>query len=390
MTWVTKTARKCLSKGQESRRGQLQKCGAPDNLVGFVLVFAVALLTGAPGRAADLQEKIPLVEGLTIVTAIAETRGDYESIKTVAAVTDSEVQVAYAAELRNGRKVQAVRRVLRADMLAAREYRPEFMHEENRAYPGTTALGTSRDVLRELQAAGQAVFTGQTRTSGGVRRVKGTLTRAGIVKYPVLVNGARVELEAVHAKGDFERETGEFWFLNDPDNPLMLRFHFVEKKSEIIAKMEEASKGKLKIPLREYGLDVVRIAYPVGETVPSAIEKQLEDEGRAEVYGIYFDFDSATLKPESTPVLKEIAALMAKNASWKLDVEGHTDNIGTAARNLALSKERAEAVKHALVTEYGIAAARLTPAGFGASRPRESNDTLAGRARNRRVELVKR
>lgn len=359
------------------------------NLVSNAVVILAATLLCADADARALQEQIPVREGLTIVTAIAESRGDYESIKTVTAVTEKEVQVAYAAELANGRKVQSGRKVLRSDLLTAREYRPEFVSEQNVAHPGTTALGVSKAVLEELLAKGETLFTGQTRTSGGVRKVTGPIVKVGIVKYPLLVNDRKVDVEAVHAKGDFERATGEFWVLNDPENPLMLKFHFVEKKSEIVAKLEEASKGRLQIPMREYALEVVKISWPGAESAPSAIEQQLEDDGRAEVYGIYFDFGKATLKPESAPVLKEIAALLAKNPSWALDVEGHTDNIGTDARNMALSKERAEAVKAALVDEYGIDAARLTPAGFGASKPVESNDTLAGRARNRRVELAK-
>jgi outer membrane protein OmpA-like peptidoglycan-associated protein len=77
------------------------------------------------------------------------------------------------------------------------------------------------------------------------------------------------------------------------------------------------------------------------------------------------------------------------NPDWKLTVEGHTDNIGGDPYNLDLSKRRALAVKEALIAQYGIATDRLTNAGFGASRPVESNDTLEGRARNRRVELVR-
>jgi outer membrane protein OmpA-like peptidoglycan-associated protein len=70
-------------------------------------------------------------------------------------------------------------------------------------------------------------------------------------------------------------------------------------------------------------------------------------------------------------------------------VEGHTDNIGGDEYNLDLSQRRAEAVTLVLVTRYHTTGDRLTPQGFGASRPKEPNDTLAGRARNRRVELVR-
>jgi outer membrane protein OmpA-like peptidoglycan-associated protein len=108
-----------------------------------------------------------------------------------------------------------------------------------------------------------------------------------------------------------------------------------------------------------------------------------------EIYGIYFDFASDKIKPESEPVLQEIAQVMQRNPTWKLRVEGHTDNIGGDAYNMDLSQRRAAAVKEALVTRYRIVAERLDPAGFGATRPKESNDTLQGRARNRRVELAR-
>jgi outer membrane protein OmpA-like peptidoglycan-associated protein len=88
-------------------------------------------------------------------------------------------------------------------------------------------------------------------------------------------------------------------------------------------------------------------------------------------------------------VLKEIAQAMTDNPDWKLTVEGHTDNIGGNPYNLELSERRAAAVKQTLVSQYNIGADRLLTGGFGASRPIATNDTLEGRARNRRVELVR-
>jgi outer membrane protein OmpA-like peptidoglycan-associated protein len=135
-------------------------------------------------------------------------------------------------------------------------------------------------------------------------------------------------------------------------------------------------------------VEVVKINFPVAKP-ENILEKQLTQEKRAVTYGIYFDFNKDTLKPESEPVLKEIAQAMTHNPDWKLTVEGHTDNIGGDTYNLDLSKRRAAAVKQALVTQYNIAPDRLLTGGFGASRPVETNDTLEGRARNRRVELVR-
>ena len=88
-------------------------------------------------------------------------------------------------------------------------------------------------------------------------------------------------------------------------------------------------------------------------------------------------------------MLKEIAQAMTNNPDWKLTVAGNTDNIGGDAYNLDLSKRRAAAVKQALVTQYHMAPERLSTDGYGASHPIETNDTLEGRARNRRVELTR-
>jgi OOP family OmpA-OmpF porin len=111
--------------------------------------------------------------------------------------------------------------------------------------------------------------------------------------------------------------------------------------------------------------------------------------GRAQVYGIYFDFGSDVLRPESQTVLDQIAQVMREHPDWKLGVEGHTDNIGGDAYNLDLSNRRATTVKQVLDTRYHVDPERLSPAGFGSTRPVDSNDTLEGRARNRRVELVR-
>jgi outer membrane protein OmpA-like peptidoglycan-associated protein len=116
--------------------------------------------------------------------------------------------------------------------------------------------------------------------------------------------------------------------------------------------------------------------------------KDLQTEGRTRVYGINFDTDSDVIKDESKPTLDRIAALLKANAGWKMTIEGHTDASGGAEHNQQLSKRRAEAVKAYLV-QGGIAAARLTAVGLGASKPVVSNDTAVGRSQNRRVELVR-
>lgn len=115
----------------------------------------------------------------------------------------------------------------------------------------------------------------------------------------------------------------------------------------------------------------------------------LASTGRVSTHGILFATGSATLEPESTPTLKEIGDMLQQHPDLKLTIEGHTDNVGDAAANQTLSDQRAAAVKQYLVANYQIADARLATKGFGATKPVAPNTTDAGRAQNRRVELVK-
>jgi outer membrane protein OmpA-like peptidoglycan-associated protein len=112
-------------------------------------------------------------------------------------------------------------------------------------------------------------------------------------------------------------------------------------------------------------------------------------DGRVATQGIYFDTGSDHLRGESNGTLKEIATMLQEHADLNLTIEGHTDNVGAAAANLTLSQKRAEAVKAALVSTYGVDAGRLTAKGFGATKPAAPNTTPEGRQTNRRVELVK-
>ena len=121
----------------------------------------------------------------------------------------------------------------------------------------------------------------------------------------------------------------------------------------------------------------------------SDMSKQLAATGSVNLYGIYFDTNKTDVKPESKPTLDEVGKLLAGDASLKLKVVGHTDNVGTAEYNNDLSMRRAQAVVHELVATYNVSADRLTPLGAGFSQPVASNDTEDGRAKNRRVELVK-
>jgi outer membrane protein OmpA-like peptidoglycan-associated protein len=119
------------------------------------------------------------------------------------------------------------------------------------------------------------------------------------------------------------------------------------------------------------------------------MSKAIAADGHVALYGIHFDTGKAEVKPESTAALKEIATLLQREPALKLLVVGHTDSTGDYAANLGLSDRRAAAVIAALTTSHGVAPTRLKAAGAGMMAPVAPNETDAGRAKNRRVELVR-
>lgn len=125
------------------------------------------------------------------------------------------------------------------------------------------------------------------------------------------------------------------------------------------------------------------------EAEAATLADEMEKDGRVTVYGINFDFNSASIRPESETVLQQVVDLLRGKSDLSITIEGHTDDVGGAAYNRTLSEKRANAVKDWLV-QAGIDAARLQAEGKGADSPITSNATDIGRAQNRRVELVKR
>lgn len=140
-----------------------------------------------------------------------------------------------------------------------------------------------------------------------------------------------------------------------------------------------------------YRLNIVEKEAMKQEVVANAeaMGKDINSTGHVSIYGIYFDTGKAEIKPESDAAIQEIAKLLKNSAALKLCVVGHTDNVGTIESNMKLSKDRADAVVKALTGKYGITPARLKPYGVASLSPVASNDTEDGKAKNRRVELVK-
>ena len=102
---------------------------------------------------------------------------------------------------------------------------------------------------------------------------------------------------------------------------------------------------------------------------------------------IYFQTAKAILTPASYPQLDQVIDFLANNTSVKLEISGHTDNVGAVKINTKLSEDRAKAVVNYMVRK-GIDRGRLTPKGFGSSQPIAPNNTPQGREKNRRVEFI--
>ena len=139
----------------------------------------------------------------------------------------------------------------------------------------------------------------------------------------------------------------------------------------------------------EDGMAVYVTSIRVAESETDVLYDALAAKGRWVTQGILFATGKADVQPESRPVLKEIAKTLKEHADLKILIEGHTDNVGSPASNLTLSDARAAAVKTTLVADFGVDGSRITTKGLGDTKPSVPNATAAGRAQNRRVEVVK-
>ncbi len=363
------------------------------------LMLSGLLAAGAGiGMRAEAQSSIPLCPGLTLVTAVNGPEGDYESIKTIASADARGITVAYSAQVptRQGslRNWNMRRVMLREDLGTATFYAHYFHSDGSDTIPGSTTLGVSTAVLRALKRTGAAeiglvegvnhVYPADRSKAPNLYDYEETWKLRLVGKEPVrvTVNDAMVALPAIHARGSYLGAKVDFWFLDDEENPLTLQYGFA---SGTDALSEAWNLRTVKISWRCTGSN-----RTAAEERILRLERALREDRRAVVYDLFFDFNSERIRPESEPTLREIAEVLRRNPDWKLSVEGHTDAIASDQYNLDLSARRAAAVKSALGSRFGIAGARLTTAGLGESSPRDRNDTLEGRARNRRVELVRR
>jgi len=162
---------------------------------------------------------------------------------------------------------------------------------------------------------------------------------------------------------------------------IYLSMKIVKGSSQVWVAVEPANHGTF------YALTVLEIGEMTQEITAGDMLAALNKDGRIAL-AIHFDTGKATIKPESQKIVGEIAALLKGNPELRVSIEGHTDSTGTPQGNKTLSDERAKAVL-AAVASLGVDAARLSAVGWGQDKPVADNATEEGRAKNRRVEIVK-
>ena len=305
--------------------------------------------------------------GMQFTTAFTNDFGrDAESLTTVTSVTSNAVTIDYSSS----RGVSVSRELLATDRQIASTYVLGYEADMPKLIPGTTSLGISARVLSELRSNGKVrlklIYSPKLDSIDcDLSRINSNETMSLIVEDRIIA------IPTVHARAQCGEGTrtasGDFYFADDLRQPLLI-------ESVLNFSWEKRPRTE-------------RITRVIdGPGLHPDMERSLRTIGKYDAYGLRFDFDSAVLRPESVRLVQEIAQMLNANANWTILIVGHTDATGGPQYNIGLSDKRAEAVRVAL-EGHGVASGRLRSEGRGETQPKADNDTLAGRAINRRVEF---
>ncbi|HEX9892557.1 MAG TPA: OmpA family protein [Gemmatimonadales bacterium] len=338
----------------------------------LLLLPAAGLL---PGTARAQSPQVPFAPALQLTWASSLSgEPDYETVITVKQVDSGEARLTIAWNRGARREWQSVeRRVSSRERRLARSFYFYSSTSNPREYRGTTQSLLSGAVLNQLKSAGRADVVLLVPSLSNLP-FRGTLQRAGTgaEPFPVLLNGKRVMLPGIRARGQFKGDRlldFDVLVWDNPEAPWVL---------EATSKQVEEDRGGRRLLVR-IGTDAR------GQEVASTLDERCT----VSIHDIYFATGSDALDSTSAPALGAIARTLESHPDWRITIVGHTDSIGADAANLDLSRRRAERVRTTLVGEYGIAADRLKSDGRGEKQPLDDNGTISGRARNRRVDLVR-
>ena len=352
----------------------------------------------APAMPAQTNAKIPLLPETKIVTAWGVKYGDVEATDTILSVDNSFVAVDHRSDSYKddfGRRQNVTPshdKVCDADLQTSHTFLTVQWQHLPKIIRDTTRFRLSNAVFQEIKTGGKTHLNALDFDAQGQKAVPfsedGDLQRVETndVPYPLIVNDQKTMLPTIHLHGIFNIHGKDPRPVNDRPKDTVVDAYVVDDPLDPLVLLWKMADPKLHEG--KFRVEMVRLQYKVAAPV-NMVEQQLQENKKAITYGIYFDFNEDTIKRESEPTLKEIVQAMTDNPDWKLHVAGHTDNIGGDVYNLDLSKRRAAAVKRALVERYQIDPDRLTTDGYGSAAPIDTNETLGGRARNRRVELTR-
>lgn len=337
----------------------------------YNVIISLLILNFSLAKDSQAQNTGPFTvhKGLDITRAFTSSFGpDAEEYNKIGAVTKEGYEINYS----DTRGTVAKRIVLHVDSKAARNYLIGFDPRVKLIIPGTTSLGVSTAAFEQLRSTGKSEIALMYDTK--LSTIPGVLTVVQKdFRVPVLIEQQIVEIPALRASGEFRsgKRTGrgDFIFMDDKNQPVLIQYYI------------DFSWEK-----RPRTLRTVRVT--AGQSQQKAMEQTLKTVRKLDLYGIRFDFGKASLRPDASNVIRDVAKTLKVNPTWTLSIKGHTDSIGGVGYNFKLSEKRARSVKNALVSQ-GISAKRLNSSGLGPSEPKASNDTLQGRALNRRVELVR-
>jgi outer membrane protein OmpA-like peptidoglycan-associated protein len=379
---------------------------------GVSCLFLTVLL-GTPGGVAAAQDDarpIPLVTGLVLGSVLHSPQGEREDLLEIRSADSAGVHYAWHERTitAEGDTTDGFRkRFVSANDLAGAPRFDDVFGKDEQLRPGFTAVTLSQAVYRQLRDAGSAPFSlmvipreakAKVASAPGALdalfaasrvRYKGSLTKVSTAPetFPLLVDGVRAALPALHVKGNFtsglRRSEWDTWVQADSAHPLILKSVLDGDVFQMV-RADLPDQGPVK-----RGPAISGAAINGGPIGGGPVEAQLAKRCRMELPGVYFAFGTAAIDPISDHALAELAKGLAGHADWKVTVEGHTDSVGTDAANQTLSKRRAEAVRARLAQRHGVDTRTWGAVGYGATRPRESNASIEGRARNRRVELVR-
>lgn len=327
----------------------------------------VALTFAMPVRAQQPAGPFVPHRGLQIQTHFANDLGrDADSVINIVDVAPERIRLTYVST----RGIYVSRDILMTDRQTAPVYVLGYAPRMPSVIEGSTSLGISAAVLEQLRSTGSTSLT--LIHSERLERIDCQLTATAVdVRVPMIIEDRVAEIPAVIAEakcgsGD-RRGSGTLVFANDVNNPVLIE-----------------SNLKFSWERRPRTERVTRVAAGLG--MHADMEQSLNTLGAYDVYGLHFDFGKSRLRADTAQLVRDIAIMLHANPNWVLQIAGHTDNVGGADYNYKLSASRASAVRQALI-DRGIAPARLRAIGYGESRPKADNGSLAGRAVNRRVEF---